>query len=86
MPLAHNPLIQSIANPSKHWHPLTTEDYTLFIGDPTTFTDKQFLLEDDEGYDFIYKVTQVRFAKGSWEYLVQFEGCSDCVTMSGKEM
>ena len=84
MPLTHNPLIRSIANPSKH--PLTTDDYTLLIGDPTTLTDKQFLLEEDEGHDFIYKVTQVRFAKGSWEYLVQFEGCSDCVTVSGKEM
>lgn len=81
VPLAHNPLMRSIANPSKL--PLTTEDYTLFTDNPTTLTDKQFFLEED---DSVYEVTEVRFAKGTWEYLVQFEGCSDCVTVSGKEM
>ena len=84
VPLAHNPLMRSVANPSKH--PLTTEDYKLFTGDPTSLPDKQFLLEEEDGSDSLYEVTEVRFAKRSWKYLVQFEGCIDTVTVSGEEM
>ena len=79
-----NPLMRSIANPCKRL--LTVQDYTLFTSNPTTLPDKQFLLEDGEGRDSLFEVTEVRFLKGSWEYLVRFEGCCDCITMSGHEM
>jgi hypothetical protein len=54
----------------------------LFAGDPTTLPKKQFLLEESEGGDSWYEATEVRFLKGRWEYLVRFEGCCDCVTVS----
>lgn len=76
--------MRPIANPPKRL--LTAEDYTLFAGNPATLPDKQFLLEEDGGLDTLYEVTEVKFRKGSWEYLVQFEGCYDCVTVSGQEM
>jgi hypothetical protein len=76
--------MRSIANPPKH--PLTADDYLLFVDNPTTLPDKQFLLEEGEGSDSLYEVTEVRYSKGSWEYLVRFEGCSDCVHVSGQEM
>ena len=76
------PLMRSIANPPKRL--LTAEDYMLFAGDPTTLPDKQFLLNEDGGRESLYEVTEVRFLKGSWEYLVQFEGCCHCVTVPGQ--
>ena len=33
-----------------------------------------------------YDVTEVRFLKGHWEYLVRFEGCYDTVDMPGDMM
>ena len=80
-----NLLTRSIANPCKRL--LTVEDYMSFTDNPTTLPDKQFLLEEDgESGDSLYEVTEVRFLKGSWEYLVRFEGCCDCIVMSGHEM
>jgi hypothetical protein len=46
---------------------ITAEDHTMFVDNPTTLTDKQFLLHEVE-CDSLYEVT-VR----SWEYLVRFE-------------
>jgi hypothetical protein len=76
--------MRSIANPRKRL--LTAEDYTLFAGNPTTLPDKQFLLEEDGGRDSLYEVTEVKFQKASWAYLVRFEGCCDCVTLTDQEM
>lgn len=81
-PLA-NLLARSTASPPKRL--LTADDHLLFEGDPTALVDKQFLLEEEDG-DSLYEVTEVRFLKGSWEYLVRFEGCVDCVNMLGQEM
>ena len=76
--------MRSTANPRKRV--LTATDYTLFADNPTTLPDKQFLLKEDGGRNSLYEVTEVRFLKGSWVYLVQFEGCCDCVTVSGEGM
>lgn len=68
---------------------LTADDHSLFAGNPTTLVDRQFLLEEEESdtdSDSLYEVTEVRYLKGSWQYLVRFEGCSDCVNMSGQEI
>lgn len=78
------PLMRSIANPCKHL--LTAEDYTLFAGNPSTLADKQFLLEEGEGRDSLYEVTEVKFRMGSWAYEVRFEGCCDCVTVTDQGM
>ena len=64
---------------------LTADDHLLFKGDPTTLVDKQFLLKEEDG-DVLYEVTEVRFLKGSWEYVVRFEGCADCINVLGQEM
>lgn len=76
------PFMRSIANPRKRL--LTTEDYALFASDPTALPDKQFLLNEGEGSESLYEVTEVRFQKGSWVYLVRFEGCCDCITVPGQ--
>ena len=78
-----NLLTRSTAMPPKRR--LTANDHSLFKGDPTTLVDRQFLLKEGDG-DILYKVTEVRFLKGSWEYVVRFEGCGDCVNMLGREM
>ena len=78
-----NLLMRSTTSPPKH--PLTADDFSLFEGDPTTLVDKQFLLKEGDG-DSLYKVTEVRFLKGCWEYVVQFEGCGDCINVLGQEM
>jgi hypothetical protein len=77
-----NLLTRSTASPSKHL--LTADNRSLFKSDPTTLVDKQFLLQEDG--DLLYEVTEVKFLKGSWEYVVRFEGCSDCVNVLGHEM
>ena len=51
---------------------LTANDHSLFKGDPTTLVDRQFLLKEGDG-DILYEVTEVRFWKGSWEYVVHQE-------------
>lgn len=80
-----NPLMRSTANPRKRL--LTTEDYTLFAANPTTLPDKQFLLEEEDGgRESLYEVTEVTFRKGSWAYLVRFEGCCNCVTVTDQGM
>jgi len=76
--------MRSIANPTKRL--LTAEDYVVFAGNPTTLPDKQFLLQENEAGDSLYEVTEVRFSKGSWEYLVRFEGWRDAVPVSAQEM
>jgi hypothetical protein len=76
--------MRSIANPRKRL--LTVEDCTLFADNPATLLGKQFLREEDGGRDSLYEVTEVKFRKGSQEYLVQFEGCCDCVTVSSQGM
>jgi len=78
-----NLLTRSTAMPPKRR--LTANDHSLFKGDPTTLVDKKFLLKEGDG-DILYKVTEVRFLKGSWEYVVRFEGCGDCINMLGQEM
>lgn len=82
-PLVH-PLTRSIREPRQC--PITAEDCTMFVGNPATFPGKQFLLEEGGGRDSSYEVTEVKLLKGTTEYLVQFEGCSDCVTVSDQEM
>ena len=74
LPLDSPLLMRSIANP--HKRPLTAEDYTLFTGNPTTLSDKQFLHEEDEDND---EVAEMKFQNGSWAYEVRFEGCYDTV-------
>ena len=78
-----NLLMQSTTTPPKCC--LTANDHLLFKGNSTTLINKQFLLKEGDG-DILYKVTEVRFLKGSWEYIVQFKGCSDCINMLGQEM
>jgi len=39
--------------------------------------DKQFLWKKDQKIDCLYKVTEVKFLKQNWKYLVWFEGCSN---------
>jgi hypothetical protein len=67
-----------IANPRKRV--LEDKDYKSFTLDPTTLLDKQFILEEGEGKNTLFQVTELRFRKGSRKYLVQFEGCIDSVT------
>lgn len=62
------------------------KDYKVFKRDPATLVDKQFLLKEDGSRSCLYKVTEVRFLKGSWQYLVQFEGCIDSVTIPREEV
>jgi hypothetical protein len=78
-----NLLTRPTASPSKFL--LTADDCSLFKDDPTTLVDKQFLLKEGDG-DLLYEVTEVRFLKGSWEYIVRFEGCFDCVNVLDQEM
>ena len=65
---------------------ITPEQIKLFTDNPTTLPNKQFLLDEDDGSDTLYEVTEVRFLKGHWEYLVRFEGCYDTVDMPGEMM
>jgi hypothetical protein len=53
--------------------------------DPTTLINKQFLLKEGDG-DSLYEITEVRFLKGSWKYVVWFEGCNNCFIVLGQEM
>jgi len=65
---------------------ISAKDHILFKENPTALVDKQFLLEEDQKINCLYEVTEVRFLKQNWEYLVRFEGCFDCVNVSGQEM
>jgi hypothetical protein len=48
--------------------------------------DKQFLLEEDGDGESLYEITKVRYLNRHWEYLVRFQGCSDCVNVPSREM
>jgi len=88
MPLPTTQTLPSLTRsiPKPRQRPLTAEDCTLFAGNPATLPGKQFLLEEDGGHDSLYEVTEVKLLKGRSEYLVQFEGCCDCVTVSDQKM
>jgi len=79
-----NALTRSIPKPRQR--PLTAEDCTLFAGNPVTLPGKQFLLDEGGGRDSLYEVTEVKLLKGRSEYLVQFEGSWNCVTVSDEGM
>ena len=71
---------------------LTEEDYRMFATNPISLPDKQFLLEEDsddghETVETLYEVTEVQFRKGSWAYLIRFEGWyNQYITVSDQEM
>jgi hypothetical protein len=77
------PLRRSTPSPRRHL--VTVEDRTLFERDRTAIVNKQFILEEGNG-GLLCEVMDVSFAKGSWIYRVQYEGCSDTVNVPSEEM
>jgi len=65
---------------------ILAKEHISFKENPAALVDKQFLLKEDNDIDCLCEVTEVRFLKQNWEYLVLFEGCFDCINMSGQEM
>ena len=85
-PQEPGPVVELLSRPTPFppMRRITENDLALFERNPTSFVDKQFTLETENG--ILYEVVKVSFNKGGWEYRVRFEGCFDSVAVVEREM